>query len=40
MNRKALGPLKNDLILARYALDTTLAGAKVSKTSVEVKSSF
>jgi len=34
------GPLNNDLILARYALDTTPAGAEVNKTSVEVQSSI
>ena len=33
------GPLNNDVILARHALDTTRAGAEVNKTSVEVESS-
>ena len=35
-----LGPLSNDIILARYAMVTTSAGAEVNKTSVEVESSY
>ena len=35
-----LGPLSNDIILARYAMGTTSAGAEVNKTSVEVESSY
>lgn len=34
-----LGPLSNDIILARYAMGTT-AGAEVNKTSVEDESSY
>lgn len=33
------GPLNNDVILARHALDTTRAGAEVNKTSDKVESS-
>ena len=33
-------PLNNDVISARFALDTTPAGAEVNKTSVEVESFF
>ena len=35
-----LGPLSNDIILARYAMGTTSAGAEVNKPSVEVASSY
>lgn len=34
-----LGPLSNDIILTRYAMGTTSAGAEVNKTSVEIESS-
>ena len=33
-------PLNNNAVLARYALDTTPAGAEVHKTSVEVESIY
>lgn len=34
------GPLNNGVILARYVLNTTPAGAEVNKTSVEVENSI